>query len=218
VETLVILIALVGILAFSTWVFRAIEKNEAEIKAQSEQLAALHEANLSLTQELDLGLVLQKVVDLARELSDAKYGALAVLDENGRINEFIPSGISVEHRTGMGAAPQGLGLLGAVIEEGRPVRASNIREDERFAGFPSKHPAMQSFLGVPIQYQKDVIGELYLADKQNSVNQVIDFSDQDQRILEMFATQAAIAIKNAQLYRQSQQLSILQERERFGMD
>ncbi|NJN43847.1 MAG: GAF domain-containing protein [Anaerolineae bacterium] len=217
-ETLIILIGLVGIIGFSTWVFKAIEKNEEEIKAQSEQLAALHEANLSLTQELDLGLVLQKVVDLARELSDAKYGALAVLDENGQINQFIPSGISYEHRAGMGATPQGKGLLGAVIEEGRPVRAANIREDERFAGFPAKHPIMQSFLGVPIEYQKDVIGELYLADKLNSVNQTIGFSDQDQRILEMFATQAAIAIKNAQLYRQSQQLSVLQERERFGMD
>ena len=219
VETLVILIALLGIILFSRWVFRSIEQNEREIKSRSEQLAALHEAALSLTEELDLNLVLQKVVDLARDLVKAKYGALGVLGEEGRrIDQFISSGLSQGQQTKMGPPPEGHGLLGAVIESGQPIRVSRIDTDERSSGFPNAHPKMKSFLGVPIRFKNEVIGELYLTDKMDSYGELIDFSDQDQRILEMFATQAAIAIKNAQLYRKSQQLTILQERERFGMD
>ena len=219
VETLIILLILLGSVFFSSWVFRIIELNEAEIKTRSDQLAALHEAALSLTRELDLNMVLQTVVDLARELSKAKYGALGVLEKEGRwIDQFISSGIPHAHRTEMGTPPRGHGLLGAVIEEGRPVRVSRIGDDSRSSGFPKIHPAMKSFLGVPIKFKDEVVGELYLADKLNISGEVIDFSEQDQRLLEMFATQAAIAIKNAQLYRQSQQLTILQERERFGMD
>ena len=102
VETLVILIALLGIILFSRWVFRSIEQNEREIKSRSEQLAALHEAALSLTEELDLNLVLQKVVDLARDLVKAKYGALGVLGEEGRrIDQFISSGLSQGQQTKM---------------------------------------------------------------------------------------------------------------------
>lgn len=219
VETLIIIIALLGILLFSSWVFAVIDRNEIEIKQRSEQLAALHEAAISLTRELDLSMVLQKVVDLARELSKAKYGALGVLEEGGRyIEQFIFSGIPAHSRMKMGATPRGFGLLGAVIEEGRPIRVSRIGEDRRATGFPNFHPMMQSFLGVPIRFKNEVIGELYLADKVGIYGEPLEFSEQDQHILEMFATQAAIAIKNAQLYRQSQQLSILQERERFGMD
>jgi signal transduction histidine kinase len=219
VETLIIIIALLGSLLFSSWVFAVIDKNELEIKQRSEQLAALHEAAISLTRELDLSMVLQKVVDLARELSHAKYGALGVLEEEGRwIEQFIFSGIPSHSRMKMGATPRGFGLLGAVIEEGRPIRVSHIGEDKRSFGFPNFHPMMQSFLGVPIRFKGEVIGELYLADKTGLSGEPVVFTGQDQYILEMFATQAAIAIKNAQLYRQAQQLTILQERERFGMD
>lgn len=219
VETIVIMMALLGIVLFSSWVFTVIEKNELDIKEQAEQLAALHEAAISLTRELDLTMVLQKVVDLARELSSAKYGALGVLDEEGEwIEQFIFSGIPGHARMQMGDTPRGHGLLGAVIREGKPVRVSRIGEDKRSIGFPNFHPAMQSFLGVPIRFKDEVIGELYLSDKSGSLGETLDFTEQDQNILEMFATQAAIAIKNAQLYRQAHQLTILQERERFGMD
>jgi len=219
VETITIIIALLGIILFSSWVFGVIDKNEVEIKYQSEQLAALHEAAVSLTRELDLNMVLQKVVDHARELSRANYGALGVLDLEGKsIDQFIFTGISANEKTKLGPPPKGHGLLGAVIAEGKPIRVSRIGEDKRSAGFPEFHPSMQSFIGVPICFKGDVIGELYLADKVGVQGNTTEFSEYDQRILEMFATQAAIAIKNAQLYRQSQQLTILQERERFGMD
>jgi signal transduction histidine kinase len=219
VETLVFIVALLGIILFSSWVFRFVEQNEREIKTRSEQLAALHQAALSLTEELDLNLVLQKVVDLARGLANARYGALGVLAEKDhRIEQFISSGLSAQQRSGLPMAPNGYGLLGAVIKSGEPIRVSKIEEDRRSTGFPTAHPVMQSFLGVPIKFKDEVIGELYLTDKIDDYEEVVDFSEQDQHTLEMFATQAAIAIKNAQLYRKSQQLSILQERERFGMD
>ncbi|NUM47276.1 MAG: GAF domain-containing sensor histidine kinase [Anaerolineales bacterium] len=218
-ETLIILIALLGTLLFSSWVFARIDQNEIEIKQRSEQLAALHEAAISLTRELDLSKVLQKVVDLARTLSRAKYGALGVLGTDGRwIDQFIFSGIPGHARMKMEPTPRGHGLLGAVIEAGKPIRVSRIGDDKRASGFPHFHPMMTSFLGVPIRFKDEVIGELYLADKMGVYNEPLEFSEQDQHILEMFATQAAIAIKNAQFYRQAQQLTILQERERFGMD
>ncbi len=102
------------------------------------------------------------------------------------------------------------------------MRIRDISEDTRSVGFPANHPVMHSFLGVPITFQERVIGDLYLTDKignpASGNSRDIEFTLQDQRIVEMFANQAAIAIENAQLYRQTQQLAILQERERFGMD
>jgi signal transduction histidine kinase len=218
-EILTLLIILVSSFIFSNWVFRVINRRETEIQLRSEQLAALHEAALTLTRELDLQMVLQKVVDLARELSGARFGALGVLSEDGTlIEQFITSGMSSQSRKAVGDPPKGYGLLGALIREGKPIRISNISKDIRSAGFPPNHPKMASFLGVPINFKGEVIGNLYLADKFTRTGELVEFSKQDQQILEMFATQGAIAIKNAQLYRQSMQLSVFQERERFGMD
>ncbi|MCI0445307.1 GAF domain-containing protein, partial [bacterium] len=219
VETLLILIVLLSVILFSSWIFQMIETKEMELESRSQQLAALHEAALTLTTELDLGLVLQKVVDLARNLTQAKYGALAVLEAEGRwIDQFITSGLFPPERARMGHPPRGHGLLGAVITGGKIIRSSNIHVDKRSAGFPSIHPEMRSFLGVPIKFKDEVIGELYLTDKLTLGGETIDFTEADENMVEMFATQAAIAIKNAQLYRQSRQLTIFQERERFGMD
>ncbi len=206
-----------GATAFSFWIFGIVEKHQAEIRRRSEQLAALHDAALALTTELDLGVVLQKVVDLARTLVQARYGALGVLDPSGeQIDQFITSGITLEQRALVGSPPRGHGLLGVLIKEGEAIRVTDIASDKRSAGFPPHHPPMRSLLGVPIQSKGRVIGDLYVTDKVASPRAA--FTEQDQEILEMFATQAAIAIENAQLYRQTQQLAVLKERERFGMD
>jgi signal transduction histidine kinase len=210
----------VGAGLFSRWVFRIVENRELEIKRRTDQLAALHAAALALTTELDLPAVLQKVVDLARTLANARYGALGVLDEQGKhIDQFIDSGLTPEDRLNMAAPPRGHGLLGAIINDGKPIRVPNIESDPRSSGFPPNHPAMTSFLGVPIQSKRKIIGNLYLADKipPSGIGHT-SFSELDEQVLEMFATQAAIAIENAHLYRQTQQLAILKERERFGMD
>jgi signal transduction histidine kinase len=208
---------------FSVWIFGIVESREAEIGRRTDQLAALHAAGLALTTELDLAVVLQKVVDLSRELVRAKYGALGVLDEKGaKIQQFITSGITPEQRARLGAPPQGHGLLGLLITEGTPIRIPEIADHPRSVGFPNNHPEMHSLLGVPIKSKGRVIGDLYMTDKLTDSEGDDDghgtFSRDDQNLLEMFATQAAIAIENATLYRQTQQLAILQERERFGMD
>ncbi len=208
-----------GSVVFTTLAFGLIEKRDAEAASRSEQLNALHKATLALTEELDLGTVLQLVVDQARTLAGAKYGALGVLDEQDIFfDQFITSGITAEQRAHMGRLPLGRGLLGVLIKDGESIHVPNIAADSRGVGFPPHHPHMRSLLGVPIKFKEEILGDLYLTDKMTASAKVTDFSEQDQRLLEMFASQAAIAIKNAQLYRQSQELIVLKERERFGMD
>ena len=212
-------ILLVGALLFNFWLFRLMERREAEIRRRSEQMAALHKAALTLTREIELATVLQSVVDEARALVAAQYGALGVLEDNGNyIDQFIVSGITQQQRALLGPPPRGHGLLGALIKTGEPIRVPKISDDPRSVGFPPNHPPMRSLLGVPISFQGEILGDLYLTDKLGLAGNVTTFSEQDQQLLEMFATQAAIAIKNAQFHRQSQQLTLLQERDRFGMD
>ncbi|MEP7199916.1 MAG: GAF domain-containing protein, partial [Chloroflexota bacterium] len=219
--------AAVGATAFALWVFRVIAdliKREASARAETEatvgQMRALYEANLTLTTEHELRIVLQKVVDLARELAQAQYGALGVLTADGKyIEQFITSGINAEQRALLGEPPRGHGLLGLLITEGKPIRVPDIARDPRSVGFPPNHPPMRTLLGVPIRTKGNVIGDLYLTDKRQPADaSVVVFTERDQQLLEMFAAQAAIAIENAQLYRRTQQLAVLQERERFGMD
>lgn len=209
----------VGASLFSFWVFRLIGEREQEIQRGSQQLTALHDAAITLTTETELHIVLQKVVDLARNLVQARYGALGVLQDDGNyIEQFITTGITPEQRAELGPLPRGHGLLGALIRDGKPLRIPDIAQDPNSVGFPPNHPPMRTLLGVPIRSKGRVMGDLYMTDKLGKDANVTVFTAQDQQTLEMFATQAAIAIENAQLYRQKQQLAILQERERIGMD
>ena len=212
-------ILLVLAVTFIFWLFRLMEQHESETRLRSEQMAGLHKAALTLTKEIELATVLQSVVDEARTLVAAQYGALGVLEEEGNyIDQFIVSGITQQHRALMGPPPRGNGILGALIKTGEPIRVPKISEDPRSVGFPPNHPPMRSLLGVPISFQGEILGDLYVTDKAGDSGTVTAFSEQDQQLLEMFATQAAIAIKNAQFHRQSQQLTLLRERDRFGMD
>jgi len=220
VELFTLLAIALGAFLFSTWIFQIIRQREREIQERSTQLADLYEASIILTTELELGIVLERVVELACKLANAKYGALGVLDEDGKhIEQFITVGIPHEQRDKMGDFPLGHGLLGVLIKKGEAVRIPSIPQDKRAVGFPKNHPRMGALLGVPIRSKGKVIGDLYLTDKiVEEGNSSDEFSARDQRILEMFASQAAIAIENAQLYRKTRQLAILKERERFGMD
>jgi GAF domain-containing protein len=218
----------VGVLAaaaivFSNWAFGLISHREAEIQRRTTQLAALHEASLILTTDLDLASVLKRVVRLAQGLVQARYGALGVLSEDRTgLDQFITSGLTQEEIHRIGQPPKGRGILGVVIQEGKPMRVDDLSADPRRAGLPPNHPPMRTFLGVPIRVKGDVIGNLYLTDKFSAADPdgrvVIPFTEEDEKIVEMFATQAGIAIENAQLYRKTQQLAVLQERERIGMD
>lgn len=218
----------IGSTLFWRWIIATLNRQAREVRQRTRHLEALHAASISLTNEHDLITVLQKVVDLSRTLLNAKYGALGVLDEEGTgINQMITSGMSEAARNALVRFPHSGGLLGATIHDQQPIRVAHISSDPRSSGFPVNHPPMHSFLGVPIVSKGRIFGNLYLTDKQPSPDHSgpsrskggpLSFTEEDQEILEMFANQAAIAIENAQLYRQNEQIAIFQERERFGMD
>jgi two-component system sensor histidine kinase DevS len=165
-------------------------------RRRTEQLAALNEASLSLTSELSLEAVLQKVVDLSRQVVQARYGALGVLNEQGDVQEFITSGISLKERKRIGHLPEGKGLLGLIMREGKALRVADISGHPQSSGFPPHHPVMHSLLGLPIVYKGRTIGDLYLTDKEGG----LEFTQEDQDAVTLFAAQAAVAIENARLY------------------
>lgn len=203
-----------GAVGFSFWIFRALGRAQGETEQRARYLGAINEASLTLSSDLDLASVLQRVVDLSCEVTDARYGALAMLDEGGKIAEFLTAGISQEERERIGQLPEGKGLLGLILRQGQTLRVDRITDDARSAGFPPHHPVMTSFIGLPIVYEGRSVGDLYLADKSGGQ----PFTRQDEEMLRTFAAHAAIAIENARLYRQVQDLAVLEERDRIGMD
>lgn len=181
-------------------------------------LEALNQAALAIVSELDVDKVLQLILDSARDLVGAKYSALAVGDWRmpgpGNVHRFIVSGMTRDEIKLVDHWPHGRGLLGAVIHEQKPIRLRHIADDPRSVGFPKGHPTMDGFLGVPIVGSGETLGNLYLTDKVGG----LDFTDADQRLIEMLAAHAAVAIQNARLYSQVERLAILEERTRIGMD
>lgn len=185
-------------------------------------LAALNQAALAIAAEVSLDKVLQQITDSARELVGARYAALGVPDSEGHLEKFVTSGISHAEEAKIPHRPRGLGLLGAIVREGRSIRLPNLSDDPRSVGFPPGHPIMTSFLGVPIIAGQEVLGNLYLADKHEDQagkrSVAIEFTAADQKLVEMLAAHAAIAIQNARLYEQVGRLAIVEERSRIGMD
>ena len=179
-----------------------------------EELRALTEAGVTLTSELALETVLQKVVDIARKLVGARYAALSVLGPSSEITRFFTSGISAEEREAIGEIPSGKGLLGVLLHKGDSLRLETISGDPRSAGFPPNHPQMTSLLGVPLIFHGRIIGNLYLADKTSERG----FSDHDEELVRLLGTQSAVAIRNAELHGRAESVARLEERERIGMD
>ena len=162
---------------------------------------ALLEAGLTLASELSLPMVLQRIVDLAAEVTDARYGALGVLGPNDELVDFITTGISAKERRAIGALPRGRGVLGLLVREPRLVRVKDIGSHPSSVGFPANHPPMHSFLGVPVQALGHVYGNIYLAEKRGAR----EFGPEDERSLQVLATQAGVAIANASLYQKTLQ-------------
>ena len=214
VVLLITALTAVGAAAFSSWVFRVLGRAQHEMERRARELAAINEASLALSSDLDLDSVLQRVVDLSREVTEADYGALALLGEDGKVSEFLTSGMSQEERERIGRLPEGKGLLGVVMRKGETLRIDRIAEHPDTSGFPAHHPPMTSFIGLPIIYEGRTVGDLYLTDKHGGD----PFTRQDEEMLRTFAAHAAIAIENARLYGQVQDLAILEERDRIGMD
>jgi len=161
----------------------------------------LLEAGLTLASELSLPIVLQRIVDLAAQVTDARYGALGVIGEGGELVEFITTGLSAKQRRAIGALPRGRGILGLLIKEPKPIRITNIADHSKSVGFPANHPPMKSFLGAPVQAMGKVFGNIYLAEKRGDSK----FSREDEESVVILATQAGAAIANATLYAETRQ-------------
>lgn len=155
---------------------------------------ALVEAGIAITSELSLDVMLQKLVRIAAELTDARYAALGVLGRDGkRLERFITHGISDDERVALGKPPRGRGVLGVLIDDPRPLRLRNLMDDSRAVGFPENHPPMHSFLGVPVMTRGVAFGNLYLTEKAEAE----EFTEEDEEIVTLLAAQAAVAIENA---------------------
>ncbi len=161
-----------------------------------ERLVALHRASLQLVSDLSRNNVLERIVSMAREQANARYAAIGIVDENGKIEKFIPIGMTDAEVANIAHPPKGLGLIGALLEEQKTLRVANLGEDERSVGFPDNHPDMQSFLGVPIMSGGHMLGQIYLTNKENAP----EFTEDDERVIETLAAYAAVAIENSRLY------------------
>ncbi|HKN88832.1 MAG TPA: GAF domain-containing protein [Acidimicrobiia bacterium] len=178
-------------------------------------LRKLVEAVLSISADLDLQAVLQRIIDAATDLVDARYGALGLLDETRTgLVQFVTTGLDDETYRAIGDLPRGHGILGLLILEPKPLRLPDLREHPDSYGFPPHHPPMRSFLGVPIVVRQEVFGNLYLTDKQGAEA----FSDIDEELTVALAGAAAVAIENARLHARLSELVVLEDRERIAKD
>lgn len=159
--------------------------------------------------------VLQRIAQASRELVGAHYAALGVPGKAGEgLSFFEASGITKEERARIGHPPVGRGLIGAMLETQRPLMIDSIRDDPRSVGFPKGHPQMTTLLGVPIQAGSQLLGTLYFADKENGQ----PFNEDDQWLAETMARYAALAIAGSQLREQQRRITLLEERDRIGME
>ncbi|MGO9875828.1 MAG: GAF domain-containing protein [Acidimicrobiia bacterium] len=178
-------------------------------------LRQLVDAMLVVGSDLDLHNVLQRIVESARNLADAQYAALGVLDESGRwLADFITVGIDEETHRRIGALPKGNGILGVLTRDAEALRLPDLREHEASSGFPPGHPPMRSFLGVPVRVGDRIFGNLYLTDKESSEV----FTDVDEELVTGLAAAAGIAIEKAWLHSQLKDMALLDDQERIARD
>ena len=166
-----------------------------EVRGTQQRLHRLLQANRAVVEELDLRTVLRRVLDAAVDLVGARYGAIAVLDDDGSVAEFIYVGMDDETVAGIGHLPEGCGLLGVLSDEQRPIRLRSVADDPRSVGFPDGHPPMRSFLGVPIRVRGETYGNLYLTEQRDG-----EFTADDEELVDAFAATAGVAIANARLF------------------
>ena len=179
------------------------------------RLRRLIDAGRGLIAELDVEAVLQQLLDVAREVTGARYAAVGVLDDRRQeLERFITAGIDAETHRAIGDLPRGRGILGLLIEEPRPLRLEHIGDHPQSYGFPAGHPEMETFLGVPVKVRDEVWGNLYLTEKDNGE----PFTDADEESAIILADWAAIAIDNARLYGSVEQRRDHLERANRGLD
>ena len=209
---LVIIIVASGV--FSLLVFRLVQGYADRLEGQHREMVAIHESSLAIQRNLNVQDVLQGVVEEARRLCGAQYGALSYLNDAGGVAAFLTSGITADERAAIGPEPVGHGVLGVVLHEGQSLRLARIADHPAAAGFPPNHPPMHALLAVPIQGGQRVLGNLYIAQGDPALR----FTPENEETLHRFAGLAAIALENARLHAQVQALATTAERERIARE
>jgi signal transduction histidine kinase len=164
-----------------------------------DRVQALLEAVVAVGSQLELETVLRQIVEAAVGLVDARYGALGVIGDSGKLAEFVPVGLDEAEIAAIDHWPEGRGLLGALITDPRPVRLADLSADPRSSGFPDGHPPMRSFLGVPVRIRDEIFGNLYLTEKRGGGQ----FDEEDETVVTALAAAAGVAIENARLYEEA---------------
>ena len=178
-----------------------------------ERLIALHKASLELVKDVSLETLLERIATVACEQSDARYAALGVLDDEGQLIKFISVGMTEKEIKRMSHPPEGRGLIGALMNVKEPLRIPEIGKHPQSVGFPAHHPPMRSFLGVPIRAGDRQLGQIYLTEKKDA----IEFTADDEKIIQMLATYAAAAIQNASLMDQMKERDLALTRRTVDM-
>ncbi|HEX3333529.1 MAG TPA: GAF domain-containing sensor histidine kinase [Acidimicrobiales bacterium] len=179
------------------------------------KLRRLVQAILILDAELNLPVVLRRIIEEARDLVDAQYGALGVLSADGQtLDQFLTVGLSSEEEHAIGPRPTGRGVLGTLIVDDKPLRLAHIADSPDSFGFPEQHPRMASFLGVPVRVHGEVYGNLYLTNKRHAK----EFSADDEELVLALAMAAGIAIENARLHSLVRDRALTEDRDRIARD
>jgi len=177
-------------------------------------LRRLLDVALALGAERQTEPAMRTVLTAARDLAGAKYAAIGVPDGNNGFSLFLTSGVDAATWDRIGSLPRTHGILGELLCRPETIRHTDITADPRFGYYPKHHPMMRSFLGVPIVAGGEILAELFLAEKVDGG----PFTDDDQRLVEMLAAHAALAVVNAQLHERARELSIVEERTRIARD
>lgn len=180
-------------------------------------IPAVSTAILAMSRHLEVRDVLKTIVASARELLDAEYAALGVPDDHGGFAQFVVDGVSADQWKAIGPLPRQHGILAAMLHNATPERLADVRADPRFGGWPSAHPDMSDFLGLPVADGNEILGALFLANKRcPKPAGGCGFTEEDERLLGILAQHAAIALTNARLYERSRELTIAGERARLA--
>jgi len=201
---------------------RELVEQAGDLLAAQQRLPALLDAVISISSDLSLDATLRRIVEAARLLVEARYGALGVIAEDGeQLSDFITVGIDPDVVSTVGDSPRGKGILGLIISDPHPLRLPDLTEHPKAYGFPPGHPAMRSFLGVPISVRGRVFGNLYLTEKSAGA----PFTPEDEGIVLALAGAAGVAIDNARLYEEAQRaqrdrgrLAVYEDRDRIARD